>query len=76
MFFIKYNLSQYRNRGVKGIFPKTYIQLVESVNIKDDYIIKRSEIIDEITTVLQEWHRLIKRFYLVRLTFLFSQIFF
>lgn len=54
-----------RNRGNRGIFPKSYIELMECVRSKNDYVIKRSEIVDEITTVLVEWGDLFKKFYLV-----------
>uniref|UniRef100_A0A1L8DMR3 Putative signaling protein n=1 Tax=Nyssomyia neivai TaxID=330878 RepID=A0A1L8DMR3_9DIPT len=53
-----------KNRGNRGIFPKTYIELMECVRSKNDYVIKRSEIVDEITTVLVEWGDLFKKFYL------------
>ncbi|XP_059611933.1 dedicator of cytokinesis protein 1 isoform X1 [Phlebotomus argentipes] len=53
-----------KNRGNRGIFPKSYIQLMECVRSKSDYVIKRSEIVDEITTVLVEWGDLFKKFYL------------
>ncbi|XP_055696670.1 dedicator of cytokinesis protein 1 isoform X2 [Lutzomyia longipalpis] len=53
-----------KNRGNRGIFPKSYIELMECVRSKNDYVIKRSEIVDEITTVLVEWGDLFKKFYL------------
>lgn len=37
--------------------------------VKNEYVIKRSEIVDEITTVLKEWHGHFKRFFLVSLAF-------
>lgn len=48
-----------------GIVPKAYIQIIESVlNSKNEYVVKRSEIVDEITIVLKEWSDLFKQFYL------------
>lgn len=49
----------------RGIFPKSHVQILESVKIKNDYVIRRSEIVDEITRVLYEWRELFKNFYLV-----------
>lgn len=58
----------------KGVFPKSYIALVEGQRILegDDefYKIKRTKIVEEITVVLNEWHSYFKKFYLV------SQIFY
>nr|AKO62845.1 mbc isoform a [Prodiamesa olivacea] len=54
-----------KNDLQKGIFPKSYVQLIADVTIiKNEYVIKRSEIVDEITTVLKEWHEHFKRFFL------------
>jgi hypothetical protein len=75
-----------RNRALKGIFPKSYVHLIAAADIeivKNEYVIKRSEIVDEITTILKEWHEHFKKFFLVsfttffwdvnqKLTFLFS----
>lgn len=56
-----------RNRELKGIFPKTYVHLIADVEIvRGEYVIKRSEIVDEITTILKEWHDHFKKFFLVR----------
>ena len=56
----------HRNRAVKGIFPKSYVQVVlDVVIVKNEYVIRRSEIVDEITLILKEWHVLFKKFYLV-----------
>lgn len=53
---------------MKGIFPKSYVHLVAEIEIvKNEYVIKRSEIVDEITAVLKEWHGHFKRFFLVSL---------
>lgn len=49
----------------KGIFPKSYIQILESVKVKNEYVVKRSEIVEEITRVLREWRDLLNLFYLV-----------
>lgn len=49
----------------KGIFPKTYIQILENVRVKNDYVVKRSETVEEITRVLREWRDLLNHFYLV-----------
>lgn len=55
----------YRNRNQLGIVPKSYIHILECVlTSKNEYIVKRSAIVDEITTVLCEWGNLFKRFYL------------
>ncbi|CAD7083698.1 unnamed protein product [Hermetia illucens] len=53
-----------RDKNQLGIFPKSYVQLIEAVNVKDEYVIKRTEIVDEITTVLKEWGTIFKNFYL------------
>ncbi|XP_031633258.1 dedicator of cytokinesis protein 1 isoform X3 [Contarinia nasturtii] len=48
-----------------GIVPKSYIHILECVlTPKNEYIVKRSAIVDEITTVLHEWGVLFKKFYL------------
>lgn len=58
-----------RNRALKGIFPKSYVHLIADVEIvKHEYVIKRSKIVDEITTILKEWHEHFKKFYLVSFT--------
>lgn len=45
--------------------PKSYIQIVDCIlSPKNEYIVKRSEIVDEVTTVLNEWGDLFKKFYL------------
>lgn len=55
-----------RNRLLKGIFPKTYVHLITDVEIvRGEYVIKRSEIVDEITTILKEWHVHFKKYFLV-----------
>jgi hypothetical protein len=69
MLFISLSLSLsslVRNRTLKGIFPKNYVHLIADVEIvRGEYIIKRSEIVDEITTILKEWHDHFKKFFLV-----------
>lgn len=43
------------------------MHLIANVEIlRGEYVIKRSEIVDEITTILKEWHDHFKKFYLVR----------
>lgn len=65
-FVLTQSFAFNRNRTLKGIFPKSYVHLVSEIEIiKNEYVIKRSEIVDEITTVLKEWHGHFKRFYLV-----------
>ncbi|XP_055631515.1 dedicator of cytokinesis protein 1 isoform X1 [Toxorhynchites rutilus septentrionalis] len=51
---------------VRGIFPKCYVHIVESRTTAraGSLVIVRSEIVDEITTVLREWQHLYRRFYL------------
>lgn len=49
---------------MRGIFPKSYVQLVECEISKNEHIIKRSDIVKEITTVLDDWGDLFKHFYL------------
>lgn len=45
--------------------PKSYVHILDCVlTPKNEYIVKRSAIVDEITTVLYEWGVLFKRFYL------------
>uniref|UniRef100_A0A182VY32 Signaling protein n=1 Tax=Anopheles minimus TaxID=112268 RepID=A0A182VY32_9DIPT len=53
------------NSGSSGVFPKAYVHRVESKTSRDgDLVIRRSEIVEEITTVLKEWQYLYRRFYL------------
>lgn len=40
--------------------------IVDVEIVRGEYVIKRSEIVDEITTILKEWHDHFKKFYLVR----------
>lgn len=59
-------MSLLRNHDLKGIFPKSYIHLIADVELVDnEYEIKRSEIVNEITTILKEWHVHFKLFFLV-----------
>ena len=56
-----------RNRELKDKLKKTYVHLIADVEIiRGEYVIKRSEIVDEITTILKEWHDHFKKFFLVR----------
>lgn len=57
-------LCSFRNKTTLGIFPKSYVHLLECTKFKDEYVVKRSEIVTEITTVLSDWGELFKRFYL------------
>lgn len=59
-------LSDNKRPTEKGIFPKSYVQILESVKVKNDFVVKRSEIVEEITRVLLEWRDLLNHFYLVR----------
>lgn len=61
----------FSNSDVRGIFPKNYIQIMESYLLKNEYVIKRTEIVDELTTVLREWGDIFKKFYLVSGFFFF-----
>ncbi|XP_062554815.1 dedicator of cytokinesis protein 1 isoform X2 [Armigeres subalbatus] len=50
---------------VSGIFPKCYVHIVDSRVSRDgELVVARSEIVEEITTVLKEWQHLYRRFYL------------
>lgn len=53
-----------RNKAALGIFPKSYVHLLECIKSKDEYVVRRSEIVTEITTVLEDWGELFKKFYL------------
>lgn len=68
-FFVFYAISS--DTDVRGIFPKNYIQIMESYLLKNEYVIKRTEIVDELTTVLREWGDIFKKFYLVSFFLLF-----
>uniref|UniRef100_A0A182T221 SH3 domain-containing protein n=1 Tax=Anopheles maculatus TaxID=74869 RepID=A0A182T221_9DIPT len=51
--------------GACGIFPKVYVHPVDGKTSRDgDLVIRRSEIVEEITTVLKEWQYLYRRLYL------------
>ncbi|XP_053682558.1 dedicator of cytokinesis protein 1 isoform X2 [Sabethes cyaneus] len=55
---------------IRGIFPKCYVHIVDARPLKsssagsEHLSIVRSEIVEEITTVLNEWQHLYRRFYL------------
>ncbi|XP_055530471.1 dedicator of cytokinesis protein 1 isoform X1 [Wyeomyia smithii] len=55
---------------IRGIFPKCYVHTVDARSVKggsssnEQLVIIRSEIVEEITTVLKEWQHLYRRFYL------------
>lgn len=54
-----------RDRSKCGIVPKSYIHIVDCVlTSKNEYVVKRSVIVDEITTVLADWGVLFQKFYL------------
>lgn len=54
-----------REKSKRGIVPKSFVHIVDSVlTPKNEYVVKRSTIVDEITTVLEDWGVLFKRFYL------------
>lgn len=75
-FSSRYSLP-HRNRALKGIFPKSYVHLIAAADVeivKHEYVIKRSEIVDEITTILKEWHEHFKKFYLVSFAVTFPSI--
>lgn len=60
-----FHFAARRERNIRGIVPKSYVQLVDSVlTPKNEYVVKRSVIVGEITTVLEDWAVLFKRFYL------------
>ncbi|KFB45954.1 AGAP004320-PA-like protein [Anopheles sinensis] len=51
--------------GERGVFPKAYVHRVDSKTSRDgDLVIQRSEIVEEITTVLREWQFLYRQLYL------------
>uniref|UniRef100_A0A8W7NFN6 Signaling protein n=1 Tax=Anopheles atroparvus TaxID=41427 RepID=A0A8W7NFN6_ANOAO len=51
--------------GEQGVFPKAYVHRVECRTSRDgELVIQRSEIVEEITTVLREWQVLYRRLYL------------
>jgi hypothetical protein len=59
--------SFHRDWSLRGVFPKSYIHLIDHVElVNNEYKIKRSDIVEEITTILKEWHEHFKRFFLVR----------
>ncbi|XP_021694043.1 dedicator of cytokinesis protein 1 isoform X3 [Aedes aegypti] len=50
---------------VSGIFPKCYVHIVDSRISRDgELVVARTEIVEEITTVLKEWQHLYRRFFL------------
>lgn len=54
-----------RDKSQRGIVPKSYVHIVDSVlTPKNEYVVKRSIIVDEITTVLEDWGALFRQFYL------------
>lgn len=64
-WYYGYLKSDTRKPPEKGIFPKSYIQILDSLRVKDEYVVKRSEIVEEITRVLREWRDLLNHLYLV-----------
>lgn len=64
-FFLCIFIWIYRDKNKCGIVPKSYIHILDCVlTTKNEYFVKRTAIVDEITTVLCEWGNLFKRFYL------------
>lgn len=60
-----FSLLLNRNKKKSGIVPKSYIHILKCVlTSKNEYVVKRTAIVDEITTVLGEWGNLFKKFYL------------
>lgn len=57
------------DRHQRGIFPKTYVVVVDASKSydgsRDTYSIRRSPIVEEITTILKEWHNHFIKLYLV-----------
>lgn len=63
-FFHSISISV-RNKHECGIVPKSYIHILDcELTSKNEYVVKRSAIVDEITTVLCEWGNLFRKFYL------------
>ncbi|XP_058812929.1 dedicator of cytokinesis protein 1 isoform X3 [Topomyia yanbarensis] len=66
-WYYGYNKSRSHTRG---IFPKCYVHIVDSRSVRsvsgvgEQLAIVRSEIVEEITTVLREWQHLYRQFYL------------
>lgn len=48
----------------RGIFPKSYVRLVESEQTKEGYTIKRSDFVKEVTIILGDWREHIKQYFL------------
>lgn len=57
------------DRHQHGIFPKSFVVIVDAIKasdgFRDIYKIRRSPIVEEITTILKEWHIHLNTFYLV-----------
>ncbi|XP_052869684.1 dedicator of cytokinesis protein 1 [Anopheles cruzii] len=57
--------GQNSSSGASGVFPKAYVHAVDSRTSRDgDLVIQRSEIVEEITTVLREWQYHYRSLYL------------
>lgn len=58
-----------QNQKIKGIFPKTYVKIIECTidrdGIIDVFLLKRPIIVHEITIVLREWGMHWKHLYVV-----------
>lgn len=55
-----------RSKSQRGIFPKSYVQLVEAEVQDGELSVRRSDFVKEISTVLNDWRDLFKHFYLSR----------
>lgn len=58
------SLSFSRNKTQRGIFPKSYVQLVETEVQNGELFVRRSDFVKEISTVLNDWRNLFTHFYL------------
>lgn len=74
-WYYGYSLS---NQKIKGVFPKTYVKIIECTIDREGiipvFLLKRPIIVHEITIVLREWGMHWKRLYVVsvrRFLFLF-----
>lgn len=52
------------NQSIRGIFPKSYVRVVESELTKNGYTIKRSDFVKEVTFILRDWREHIKEYFL------------
>uniref|UniRef100_A0A336MXM4 CSON008790 protein n=1 Tax=Culicoides sonorensis TaxID=179676 RepID=A0A336MXM4_CULSO len=52
------------DRHQQGIFPKSYVVIVDAIRSSDGWKIRRSPIVEEITTILIEWQSHLLTYYL------------